>query len=286
MAGEKKYTKLLVIYLAITFGICWGISLLYAISYDTMASLLGELTLQNPIVVIVLNSPGVAGLIIYLIYGGFSSLKDYLWTLVPRKKDLKWFPIIIVVMTVYIICVRLICILVNIDVPEITYTPGEMLIVFLKNFYEETGMIGQCFGWFGFMLPYLQAKFKNNIKAGLVTGLAFGLFLAPGYVFSSFETATAYPFYLVQMMCLSTCVSYVLNETKGNVLFFLLAFWIAASGSKLQLYYFVPSVQIVQIVLFVVLFIIMYFVFKKRNEGKKPEEVLQMFPDFIKREGK
>ena len=186
----------------------------------------------------------------------------------------------------YIVCVRLVCLLVGIDVPEMTYTPGEMLILFLRNFYEETGMIGQCCGWFGFLLPYLQAKFKNNIKAGLLTGFLFGLFLMPGYVFSSFETATAYPFYLMQMMCFATCISYVLNETKGNVLFFLLAFWIAASGSKLQFYYFIPSVQVVQIALFVVLFIIMYFVFKKRNEGKKPEEVLQMFPDFIKREGK
>ncbi|MEF2920568.1 MAG: hypothetical protein U0O22_08915 [Acutalibacteraceae bacterium] len=286
MATEKKHSKLLVIYLAITFGVCWGISLLYAISYDTMASLLGELTLSNPVVVVALNSPGVAGLIIYLIYDGFKGLKDYLWTLVPRKKDLKWFGIIAVVMTLYIVCVRLVCILVKIDVPEITYTPGEMFIVFLKNFYEETGMIGQCCGWFGFMLPYLQAKFKSNIKAGLLTGLAFGLFLAPGYVFSSFETATAYPFYLIQMMCLSVCVSYVLNATKGNVLFFLLTFWIAATGSKIQLYYFVPSVQVVQIALFIVLFIIMHFAFKKINEGKKPEEVLQMFPDFIKREGK
>lgn len=286
MFDEKKHRKLLIIYLAITFGACWGLSLLYIVAHDAMASLFGELTLANPLVVIALNSPGFAGILIYFIYGGFSGLKDYLCTLIPRKKDLKWFPIIIVVMCIYVVCVRLVCILVGIEVPEMTYTPGEMLILFLKNFYEETGMIGQCCGWFGFLLPYLQAKFKNNIKAGLLTGFIFGLFVLPGYAFSSFETATAYPFYVMQLMIFAVCISYVLNDAKGNVIFFLLAFWIAASGSKLKFYNFIPSVQIVQIGLFAVLFVILYFVFKKKNAGKKPEEVLQMFPDFIKRDKK
>ncbi|MBR3771152.1 MAG: hypothetical protein IKL07_02675, partial [Clostridium sp.] len=213
MEQENKYKKLFITYIAITFGVCWGICLLYVIFHDVMVSAFGEMTLTNPLINIALNMPGIAGLFIYFLYDGAKGLKNYLKTLIPRKKDLIWFPIIAVVMTLYIFAVRYVCILFHVDVPEMTYTPAKMFHVFLGNFFGETGMIGQCCGWFGFLLPYLQAKYKNGVKAGLLTGFWFALFLAPGYVFSSFETATAYPSYVAQMMLLSVCISFVLNET-------------------------------------------------------------------------
>ena len=279
--AEAKPKKYLLIYLLISFGICWGMCLFYVIANDFMTRTFGELTLENPLVLFALNVPGVATFLMYFLYGGWKAVKDFLKTLIPRVKDLKWIPIIIAVMCIYLVCVRLGCMAVGIKVPELEYTFPQMLKIFLLNFFGETGMIGQVFGWFGFMLPYMQAKTKSNIRAGLWTGFAFGMFLLPGYVFSSFETATAFPFYLVQMMLFSVCATYVLNEVKGNLLFFLLTFWIAATGSKVRLYDFIPSVQIVQIVLFLIMFGVLYFVFKKRYAGKKPEEVLQMFPDFL-----
>lgn len=279
--AEKKERKYLLIYLAISFGVCWGICLLYVVASKIMTSVFGELTLENPLVIFALNVPAFATLLMYFLYDGVRGIKDFLLTLVPRKKDLIWIPIIIVVMVLYVICVRLVCILVKIDVPEIEYTPLQILELFLKNFLGETGMIGQIFGWYGFLLPYLQAKNKSQVKSGLLTGFVFALFLLPGYVFSSFETATAYPFYLAQQMLFSLCATFVLNRVKGNLLFFLLAFWIAATGSKVNLYYFIPSVQCVQIVLFLVIIAIIYPIFKKQDSGKTPEETLQMFPDFL-----
>lgn len=279
--AEKKEKKYLLIYLLICFGICWGICLLYVIAYPVMSSLFGDLTLENPIVVFALNVPGVATFFMYFLYDGLRGIKDFLRTLVPRKKDLIWIPIIVSVMVVYVICVRLVCIMVKIDVPKIEYTPLQILDVFLKNFLGETGMIGQIFGWYGFLLPYLQAKTKGDVKSGLLTGFIFALFLLPGYVFSSFETATAYPFYMAQQMLFSLCATFILNRVKGNLLFFLLAFWIAATGSKVNLYYFIPPVQIIQIVLFLIILAIIYPIFKKQDAGKTPEERLQMFPDFL-----
>lgn len=279
--AEKKERKYLLIYLLISFGVCWGISLLYVIAYPVMSSLFGDLTLENPIVIFALNVPGIATFLMYFLYDGLKGIKDFLRTLIPRKKDLIWIPIIIAIMVLYVISVRIVCLIVKIDVPEIEYTPLQMLELFLKNFLGETGMIGQIFGWYGFLLPYLQAKTKSDVKSGLLTGFIFALFLLPGYAFSSFETATAYPFYIAQQMLFSLCATFVLNKVKGNLLFFLLAFWIAATGSKVNLYYFIPSVQIVQIALFLVILAIIYPIFKKHNAGKAPEEKLQMFPDFL-----
>ena len=280
-AEKDEYRKYFIMFLVVTFGLCWGFSIIYAVFNDQIVPVLGELTLTNPIVLIALNLPSVLGIFIYYLYGRTKGLKQYLRTLVPRKKDLIWFPIIIAVMVLYVISVRLVCMLIGIDVPEMTYGPLKMMTIFLKNFYEEIGMLGVAFGYYGFVLPYLQRVMKSNIKAGLLTGFILGMFLAPGYIFSSFETATSFPLYLLQMMLLSVCVTYVLNEVRGNVLFFIMMFWIAATGSKVQLYYFIPNVQMVQIALFAVLFVVIHFLFKAKNAGGLKQSELCVFPDFI-----
>lgn len=281
MTEVTKPKKYLLIFLCLCFGVCWGICLLYALISDTMTKNFGELTLTNPLVHIILNIPGVAAFIIYYLYGGKKAVLDFLKTLVPRKKDLKWIPIVLIGMVVYLTCVRLVCIAIGIAVPDMEYSLPKMLKIFLRNFIGETGMIGQIIGWFGFLLPYLHSKTKNGIVSGIWTGFIFSMFLMPGYVFSSFEAATSFPFYMAQNIMFSVCATFILNEVKGNLLFMLLAFWIAATGSKVKLYDFIPSVQIVQISLFVVLFVILYFVFRKRNIGKTSEEVLPMFPNFL-----
>lgn len=282
---EKKeadiFSKYIKIYFLITFSMVWVTCLSYIFFEPFMTSIFGELVLTNPLVVIALDGPAVVGLAMYYLYAKGEGVKKYLCTLIPRKKDLKWFPIIIVTMILYLIAVRMICIGFQIAVPEMTYSLKEMLIIFLKNFYEEIGMIGVAFGWFGFVLPYYQRKYQSNIKAGMMTGLTLGLFVAPGYIFSSFETATAYPWYVLQLMVFSICISYILNDTRGNAIFFLVAFWIAGTGSKVNFYYFVPSVQIIQFAIFGVLALILHYMFKHINKGKDPKSILQVFPDFI-----
>ncbi|NLA84823.1 MAG: hypothetical protein GX854_09945 [Clostridiales bacterium] len=61
----------------------------------------------------------------------------------------------------------------------------------------------------------------------------------------------------------------------------MLAMWVAGSGGKLGIYEFNISVQILEIILYSILFAILYWVFKSKNSGKSKEEVLQIFPDFI-----
>lgn len=275
-----KYIK---IYFLVTFGMVWATCLSYIFFQGFMTSVFGELVLTNILVIIALDGPALVCLAMYYLYDKKVGVKKYLCTLIPRKKDLKWFPIIIVVMILYLIAVRGICKGLNLPVPEMTYSLKEMGIIFLKNFYEEVGMIGVAFGWFGFVLPYYQRKYQSNIKAGLITGLTLGLFVAPGYIFSSFETATAYPWYVLQLMVFSVCISYIINDTGGNALFFLVAFWIAGTGSKVKFYYFVPSVQIIQFVIFGVLAVILHYIFKQINKEKDPKEILQIFPDFIEK---
>ena len=278
MAKEKNiYRKYLILFIAMSFGILWFlIGLPYVLFEDFMVSRFGNLDGENLLVMIGLNAPAIPCFLIYFLYGGWRGLRNFLGTFIPRKKDLPWIPIVIGVPALCAVLIRFILVLLNLYVPEITVTPVEMLVMFVKNFWEESGMIGVGIGFYGFVLPYFQRQYKNNIKAGIMTGLLLGILFLP-----SLSDPLSYLLYVAQHIVFSVCISFILNDTKGNVLFYMLAMWVAGSGGKLGIYEFNISVQILEIILYSILFAILYWVFKSKNSGKSKEEVLQIFPDFI-----
>ncbi|WP_205622767.1 hypothetical protein [Paenibacillus wynnii] len=274
----KSNNKYLYLYLGISFAVCWGIAIAFILFEDFLVPLTGELTLMHPLAIIALYSPSIAGIITYYVMGGTEALKGLFSKLIPRKQDLVWFPIILGIFILFGLTMHYGSLLFGLPVPDITFTVPEMFIAALVNFIKETGLIGGVFGWIGFLLPFLQGKFKNNITSALLTGFLFGLWVLPGYIISSFGTSTSYLFYVAQLMVFVVFQSYIFNATKGNLLFYLFAFWLAATGSQIQLYFFNPDVQKLQISYFIIAAVVIHFVFKKRNIAQP----LQVFPDFIK----
>ncbi len=271
---KKKY---LVTFLVVTFGLCWGLASLYMAFYDTLSKIFGELSFSNPGVVISLYSPSIAGLIVYGMMGGRKAIFNLIKKFVPRKQDCYWFGIVVGMAVLYAVSIHFLSIAVGFGVPKMTQTPKEMVVGLLRNLYEEAGILGGVFGWFGFLLPYLQKKYNNNVKAGAITGLIFGIYVAPGYVISSFELAAAYPLYIMQMIFFAIFVSYMFNLTEGNLLFYVILFWLIASGSRLELYYFNAKVQLLQMAYFAIAALLIHLIVKKKNIQYK----LQVLPEYV-----
>ncbi|SFS02536.1 hypothetical protein [Anaeromicropila populeti] len=273
----KNSNKYLALYLGISFGCCWGVGLAFILFGEALTAVVGELTLTHPLAIIALYSPSIAGLITYAAMGGMDALKKILFKLIPQKQDLFWFPVLFVVFVLFAASMHYGCVLFGISLPKMTYSIPRMIIEALRNLIEETGLIGGVFGWIGFLLPFFQSKFKSQTKSALLTGFIFGLWVLPGYVISSFGTSTAYPFYVIQLMAFILFLSYVFNVTNGNLLLYIFTFWLMATGSRLKFYYFIPSVQIMQISYFIIGTIVIHTVFKKKNITY----TLQTFPDFL-----
>ncbi|GAA0365730.1 hypothetical protein [Bacillus horti] len=274
MNNSNKY---LYLYLSITFGVTWGIGILFLFFEDILIPMVGELTLTHPIAILALYSPTVAGLITYYKFGGFKAIKGLLGKVIPRKKDLFWFPTLFVVVALLWVTIRSISPLFGMEVREVTYSLPEMIGTALWLFVEETGLIGGLFGWIGFLLPFFQAKFRNNIISGILTGLLFGLWVLPGYLISSFDLDQSYLLYVVLLMVFISFMSYIFNATNGNLLIYTFTFWLVASGSHIQLYFFNQPVQLMQISFFAVCWLVTHFLFKKITI----DQTLKVFPDFI-----
>ena len=269
--------KYLTIFLVITFGLCWGIASIFLIFNDFITNLFGDASFTNPIVMIALYSPSVAGLVVYGMMGGSKAIKNLLSKFIPRKQDLIWFPIVIGMALLYLASVHYGSIALGFDVPERTLTLSQMPIEVVKNLFEEPAILGGVLGWIGFLMPFFQKKYNSNIKAGIFTGLIFGIYVLPGYVISSFELAAAFPLYVIQLTLLLVFVSYMFNATNGNLLFYIILFWLISAGARLELYYFNAPVQLLQIAFFAIAVVVVHFVMKK----KKIEQKLQVLPDYV-----
>lgn len=264
-------------YLAIAFICCWGLGIAVIALGEKITRFTGELTLMNPVVIVALYSPSIAGLIVYFTSSGWDGVKGVFKKLVPRKQDLIWFPIILGIVALFVVVMHYGSIALSFPLPEMTFTIPQMIVEALRNLIEEAGLIGGVFGWIGFVLPFLQSKFKSNIISALLTGLIFGLWVLPGYIITSFGTSTSYILYVIQLMIFILFTSYIFNVTKGNLLIYIFLFWLIASGSRLKFYFFNAQVQFLQIAYFLLATIVIHMIFKKR----KIRQELQVFPSFI-----
>ncbi|UZN02615.1 hypothetical protein [Cellulomonas sp. S1-8] len=277
--GLKGYGKYLALYVTLTIGVLWGVVALYLPDYEYMAGILGELETTSPVVVLVLHSPAIAAFVVLFWYDGWRGVANYLRTWVPRRKDLVWIPVLMGLMLLYIFAVRWVCQLFGIEVPPEPMGFVDGLVRFLELSYMEVGMIAIAIGWFGFFLPLMHRATGSRVRAGALTGLGIGIFVAPGNVFASFELATAWPLYTAQLCVLGIGMSLLMSRLKGNTLFFLLPFWVSASGSHFGLYFFTKETQVVQISLFTALVFALYFVLKAQGGGRL--EPVHTFPEYL-----
>ena len=268
--NQKKYP---IMYMVITLVICWGLGILYTIFSDGFSA-----SFSDPAVLVAMCAPTLAALIIYGITGGSTAIKNILKRLLIKREQLFWIPIIIGLNLIFFLVVRIGSILLGIEVPEITLTFREQLKEMAINFFEEIGVIGGALGWVGFLIPYFQTKFNSNVKAGIMAGLGIGLFVIPGYAISAFGLVALYPLYVLQMVTFMVLYSYIFNLTDGNLLLYVILLWVNSSGSRMQLYYFAPPSQILQISAFALAALGLHLVTRKKLKMelvKLPEYFLE-----------
>ena len=280
--SRRPYTSYVAVFLALTIGAVWGLCLFYLLNHEFAAAVLGPLVLTNPVVMLVLHSPALAALGILLAYDGARGVANFLRTLVPRRRDLLWLPILIAVMLAYVFAVRLGCVAAGIPVPPDPMPPLDMLTSFISLLWGEVGMVAIGIGWFGIFLPLMHRLTGSHLWSGIATGGGVAVFVAPGNLFSSFNLAIAWPLYALQLVILGVAMSLLLSRMKGNTLFFLIPFWVSASGSLWRAYYFAAATQLVQITLLLALTGILYLVLFHQARGNMAAP--HTFPEYLEQD--
>ncbi len=210
---SKKSTNMLIPFLLITFGLTWGLGISFLLFSDQIAALFGEVSMSNPLFMLAVYSPGIAGVIVVWHKYGLSGLGNFFRRLTLWRVSPWWWLFLIL------------------GVPALMYagaalngTLGDpfpfspwyqalpaLALALLLGPMEE-------FGWRGLALPLLQRKFAP-FWAGLILGVIWMIWHAPAFLISGTpQSAWSFLPFFVGGVAISVVFTALFNDARGSLL--------------------------------------------------------------------
>ena len=206
-------TKTFIPFLALSFGLTWGIAAILILFPDQIAAIFGEIGLSNPLVILAVYSPGFAGIFLVWRHYKLKGLGSFFRRLTLWRAPRVWWSFLIL------------------GIPAIVYTgaavkgtiisplsfsslsqalPALLLALFLGPIEE--------FGWRGLALPLMQRKL-SPFWAGLFLGGIWALWHIPSFLIGGMPQAawTAGPYFLA-IIAISVIMTPFFNAAKGSLL--------------------------------------------------------------------
>lgn len=206
-------TRTLVAFLALTFGLTWGLAALFLLFPDRITALFGEPGLSNPLVVVAIYAPALAGVFLIWRRYGVQGLVSFFRRLTLWRAPGRWWLFLIL------------------GIPAVVYagaaikgTLGEpfafspwlavlpaLLFALVRGPIEE-------FGWRGLALPLLQRRLAP-FWAGLLLGCIWALWHLPTFMISGMpQTSWSAGPYFLGIIAMSVILTPLFNASRGSLL--------------------------------------------------------------------
>ena len=206
-------TKTLIPFLAITFGLTWGVAALLFLFYDQMVAIFGELSMSNPVFILLVYSPGIAGVLLVWRTYGFKGLKGFFRRLILWQAPAAWWVFIILGIPLIVYSGAAIKGSIADSFPFTPWYqvfPAIALALFLGPIEE--------FGWRGVALPLLQRKF-SPFWAGSILGCIWGIWHIPSFLGSGTpQSAWAFGPFFIGIVAMSIILTPLFNTSRGSLL--------------------------------------------------------------------
>jgi membrane protease YdiL (CAAX protease family) len=180
-------------FLALTFGLTWGIAALLIFFTDQVVSVFGEISSTNPLFILAVYSPGLAGVF---------------W----RMPLVWWLFLIVGIPALAYLSASL-----NATISDpFPFSPWYLVVPALGHAFF-LGTIEE-FGWRGVALPLLQRRLAP-FWAGLVVGIIWGVWHLPAFLMSGLKYGgwSVVPF-LGGTIALSVILTPMFNSSRGSLL--------------------------------------------------------------------
>jgi len=206
-------TKTLFPFLALTFGLTWGVSALLFMFYDQIVAIFGEINMTNPLIILLVYSPGIAGIFLVWRQSGLKGLRSFFRRLTLWRAPAAWW--VFIILGIPLIVYSGAAIKGSIAdpfpfTPWYQVFPAIALALFLGPIEE--------FGWRGLALPLLQRKF-SPFWAGLILGCVWGVWHIPAFLGSGTpQSAWSFGPYFIGIVAMSIILTPLFNASKGSLL--------------------------------------------------------------------
>ncbi len=206
-------TKTLIPFLAITFGLTWGLAALLIFFYDQIVVIFGEVSSSNPLFILAVYAPGIAGVLLVWRSYGMRGLGSFFRRLTLWRAPVQWWLFLILGIPLIVYAGAALKGTIGSPFP---FSPWyqvfpAVLAALLLGPIEE-------FGWRGLALPLLQRKFAP-FWAGLILGCFWALWHIPSFLIGGTPQSN-WDFipYFAGVITLSVILTPLFNSARGSLL--------------------------------------------------------------------
>lgn len=205
--------KTLTHFLALVFGLSWGLAVLLILFTDQIAAIFGELNQSNPVIMLIIYSPGIAGVFLVWWHYGLQGLGSFFRRLTLWRAPLRWWLFLIIGIPAVVYTGAAVKGTIGDPFPFSPWTqvlPALATALFLGPIEE--------FGWRGVALPLLQRKFAP-LWAGLILGIIWAVWHLPSLLMSGMPQSSwsVLPF-LLGIVAISVILTPFFNAAWGSLL--------------------------------------------------------------------
>jgi membrane protease YdiL (CAAX protease family) len=206
-------TKTLAPFLALAFGLSWGLAVLFILFSEQIVAIFGELSYTNPLFILAVYSPGFAGVFLVWWYYGLKGLGSFLRRLTLWRAPIVWWLFLILGIPLLFYAGAAITGSIGDPFPFspwVQVLPALALALFIGPIEE--------FGWRGVALPLLQRRFAP-FWASLILGGIWGVWHVPAFLLSGTpQSAWSFGPFFIGVVALSVILTPMFNAARGSLL--------------------------------------------------------------------
>jgi len=206
-------TKTLTLFFILAFGLTWGLAGLFFLFPDPLTAIFGEPGLNNPLVILAVYSPGIAGVALVLLKSGFKGLGGFLQRLTLWSAPVLWWLFLLVGIPAVVYSGAALKGTISDPFPFSSWTQalGALAFALVLGPIEE-------FGWRGLALPLLQRRFAP-FWAGLILGVIWAIWHIPSLLMSGMPQSTwSVGPYFLGIIAISVILTPLFNASRGSLL--------------------------------------------------------------------
>ena len=206
-------TKTLVPFLAITFGLTWGIAALLILFTDQVVAIFGEITSSNPLYMLAVYSPAVAGIFLVWRNYGLKGLGSFFRRLTLWRMPKAWWLFLILGIPAF----KYLGAALNGTISEFPFSPWYLVLPAIVHYFF-LGTLEE-FGWRGLAMPLLQRKMAP-FWAGLTVGIIVAIWHIPAFLLGGgveYGSWALVPFF-VGVVAIYVIITPMFNSARGSLL--------------------------------------------------------------------
>jgi membrane protease YdiL (CAAX protease family) len=206
-------TKTLIPFLAISFGLTWGLAAILFLFYDQVIAIFGEVSMTNPLFILAVYSPGIAGVFLVWWHYGFKGLVSFFRRLTLWRASAMWWLFILLGIPALVYAGAALTGTISAPFPFSPWyqvLPAIAVSLFIGPIEE--------FGWRGVALPLLQRKFAP-FWAGLILGGIWGVWHIPSFLIGGTpQSAWSFGPYFIGVVTICVIMTPLFNAARGSLL--------------------------------------------------------------------